>query len=275
MMFRPGIFLDTFQESFRNKMFLFFFIVASLIVGSIGLALNMDVVNGVMRGVTFFGSELRVPAFSVKQWVESFQAGLAMVIGTFGLFLALMATSTLFPQMLQKGSVDLLLCRPIPRWRLVTARFLGGAAIMAFNAAYLFVGVWAVLGLKAGVWNQGFPISTILAIFSFIVLFSAVMLVSVTTESGPAGLLVAATMLMFSPLLAAHEQITPALSSELYRRVFRSLYWVVPKTAETIGAMRRLITERPLEINWVVGTSFAFALVCYIATVIYFTRKDY
>jgi len=274
-MFRPGVFLDTFQESFRNKMFLFFFIVASLIVGSIGLALNMDVVNGVMRGVTFFGSELRVPAFTVKQWVESFQAGLAMVIGTFGLFLALMATSTLFPQMLQKGSVDLLLCRPIPRWRLVTARFLGGAAIMAFNAAYLFVGVWAVLGLKAGVWNQGFPISTILAIFAFIVLFSAVMLVSVTTESGPAGLLVAATMLMFSPLLAAHEQITPALSSELYRRVFRSLYWVVPKTAETIGAMRRLITERPLEINWVVGTSLAFALVCYIATVIYFTRKDY
>jgi ABC-2 type transport system permease protein len=275
MMFRPGVFLDTFQESFRNKMFLFFFIVATLIVGSIGLALNMDVVNGVMRGVTFFGSELRVPAFTVKQWVESFQAGLAMVIGTFGLFLALMATSTLFPQMLQKGSVDLLLCRPIPRWRLVTARFLGGAAIMAFNAAYLFVGVWAVLGLKAGVWNQGFPISTILAIFAFIVLFSAVMLVSVTTESGPAGLLVAATMLMFSPLLAAHEQITPALSSELYRRIFRSLHWVVPKTAETIGAMRRLITERPLEINWVVGTSLAFALVCYIATVIYFTRKDY
>ncbi len=274
-MFRPGVFVDTFQESFRNKMFLFFFIVASLIVGSIGLALNMDVVNGVMRGVTFFGSELRVPAFTVKQWVESFQSGLAMVIGTFGLFLALMATSTLFPQMLQKGSVDLLLCRPIPRWRLVTARFLGGAAIMAFNAAYLFVGVWAVLGLKAGVWNQGFPISSVLATFAFIVLFSAVMLVSVTTESGPAGLLVAATMLMFSPLLAAHEQITPALSSELYRRVFRSIYWIVPKSAETIGAMRRLITERPLEINWVVGTSFAFALVCYIATVIYFTRKDY
>ena len=78
-----------------------------------------------------------------------------------------------------------------------------------------------------------------------------------------------------SPVLAAHEQITPALSSELYRRVFRSMYWIVPKSAETIGAMRRLITERPLELNWVVGTSFAFALVCYIATVIYFTRKDY
>jgi ABC-type transport system involved in multi-copper enzyme maturation permease subunit len=274
-MFRPGIFFDTFQESFRNKMFLFFFVVSSLIIGSIGLALNMDVVNGVMRGVTFLGNELRVPAFTVKQWVESLQSGLAMVIGTFGLFLALMATSTLFPTMLQKGSIDLLLCRPIPRWRLVTARFLGGASIMAFNAAYLFIGVWTVLGWKSGVWNQGFPLSTILAIFAFVVLFSVVMVVSVTTESGPAALLAASTMLMFSPLLAAHEQITPAFSSELYRQAYRSMYWVMPKSAETIGAMRRLITERPLAINWVVGTSLAFALVCYVVTMIYFTRKDY
>jgi len=279
---RSGVFFDTFLESFRNKMFLFFFIVASLIIGSIGLTLNMDVVNGVMRGVTFFGNELKVPEFTVKQWVESLQAGLAMLIGTFGLFLALMATSTLFPTMLQKGSIDLLLCRPIPRWRVITLRFLGGASIMAFNAAYLFLGVWIVLGWKSEVWNQGFPLAAVLAIFAFIILFSVVMLVSVTTESAPAGLLVAFTMLVFSPILASHEQITPAFSSELYRRVFRFLYWVLPKPAETIGAMRRLILEtpfemfrKPLQLDWVLGTSALFALVCYVATVVYFMRKDY
>ncbi len=274
-MLRPGILFDTFLESFRNKMFLFFFIASSLVVGSIGLALNMDAVNGVVRGVTIFGSELKVPAFTVKQWVENLQTGLAMVIGTFGLFLALMATSTLFPQMLQKGSVDLLLCRPVPRWRIITARYIGGAAIMAFNAAYLFLGVWAVLGLKSGVWNRGFPLSVLFAIFAFVVLFSVVMAVSVITESSPAGLLVACTMLVFSPVLAQHERITPAFSSELYRQVFRSLYWVLPKAAETISAMRRLILEQRLEIRWVLSTSLAFALACYIVTVIYFTRKDY
>src|SRR5262245_54564788 len=272
---RPGIFLDTFQESFRNKMFLFFFVVATLIVGSIGLALNMDAVNGVMRGVTFFGTALRVPGFTVKQWVENLQSGLAMLIGTFGLFMALMATSTLFPTMLQKGSIDLLLCRPLPRWRIITARFLGGASIMAFNAVYLFAGVWAVLGMKSGVWNNAFPLSAVLVIFAFVVLFSVVMIVSTMTESGPAGLLVAFTMLIFSPVLAAHEQITPAFSSELYRKVFRSLYWVLPKSAEPIGAMRRLIQNRPLDIHWVLGTSVLFALTCYVATMVYFTRKDY
>jgi ABC-type transport system involved in multi-copper enzyme maturation permease subunit len=270
-----GIFLDTFQESFRNKSFLFFFIVATLIVASIGLALNMDIVNGVMRGVTFFGNELRVPAFSAQQWVENLQAGLAMLIGTFGLFLALMATSTLFPTMLQRGSVELLLCRPIPRWRIITARFLGGASIMAFNAVYLFVGVWAVLGLKSDVWNNAFPLSSILVIFAFIVLFSVVMISSVITDNGASGLLTAFTMLIFSPILAAHERITPAFSTELYRKIFRSLYWTLPKTAETISAMRRLILNRPLDIDWAIGTSALFALACYVGTMIYFTRKDY
>jgi ABC-type transport system involved in multi-copper enzyme maturation permease subunit len=281
-MFKPGILFDTFLESFRNKMFLFFFVVSSLVVGTIGLALNMDVVNGVMRGVSILGNEIKMPAFTARQWVESLQTGLAMVIGTVGLFLALLATSTLFSSMLQKGSIDLLLCRPIPRWRVMTSRFLGGASIMAFNGAYLFLGVWTVLGWKSGVWNSGFPLAAVLAIFAFVVLFSVVMVVSVITESGPAGLLAAFCLLIFSPILAAHEQITPAFSSELYRQVFRSLYWVLPKSAETIGAMRRLILEtpfqmfrKPLDLNWVLGTSGLFALACCVATMVYFTRRDY
>jgi len=49
----------------------------------------------------------------------------------------------------------------------------------------------------------------------------------------------------------------------------------VPKSAETIGAMRRLITDSPLEIGWVLGTSLVFALGCYVVTMVYFMRKDY
>jgi len=146
---------------------------------------------------------------------------------------------------------------------------------MAFNAAYLIAGVWFVLGMKSGVWTRGFPISSLLVIFAFVVLFSVVMLVSVITENGPAGLLAAYTLFLFSPVLAAHERITPVLSRELYRVIFRSLYWIVPKSAETIGAMRRLIADQPLDIGWVVGTSSAFALLCYVVTMVYFTRKDY
>ena len=106
-----------------------------------------------------------------------------MLISVIGLLVALIATSTLFTQVLQKGSVE------EPRT----------------------------------------PPSTILVIFGFVIMFSIVMTASVMTENGPVGLLCAYTLLVFSPILTAHERITPAFSKELYRQVFRFLYWVVPK----------------------------------------------
>ena len=183
---KPGVFLDTFEESFRNNMFLFFFAISSLFIASIALALNMDIVSGVIAGVTFFGEELEIPRMTVPQFINAVQSGMAMMIATIGLFLALMATSTLFPLMTQKGSIELLLCRPAPRWRLMVARFLGGTAIMALNAGYLIVGVWLVLGLKSGIWNTGFPKSTLLIVTAFVFLYSAVMTLSVMTENSRA-----------------------------------------------------------------------------------------
>lgn len=274
-MLKPGVFLDTFEESFRNNMFAFFFAISTLVILSIGLAFNMDIVNGVLRGATLFGEVIPISFDNVQRFVERLQAGLAMLIATIGLLLALLATSTLFPPMLQKGSIDLLLCRPIPRWRLMAARYLGGVSIVAFNAAYLILGVWLVLGLKSGIWNAGFPMATALLVFAFAVLFAVIMLFSVITENGAVGLLVAYAIFMFSPVLAAHEHITPVFSKELYRDIFRSLYWFFPKTAETIGAIRRLIADRPLDIMAAVLTSLAFAAGCFIITMVYFTRKDY
>src|SRR5262249_21691566 len=125
VMLRPGLYIDTLQESFRNKMFLAFFIASSLVIGTIALALNMDVVQGIIQGASFFGNQLQFRKQpTVALFVTNIQTGLAMMIATIGLILAMLATSTLFPQILQKGSIELLLCRPVPRWRIITARFL-------------------------------------------------------------------------------------------------------------------------------------------------------
>ena len=256
-------------------MFAFFFVISTLIIGSIGLALNMDIVTGAIQGVTFFGEELEIPAMTVEEFINEVQAGMAMMISILGVFLALMATSTLFLLMLQKGSIELLLCRPVPRWRLICARYLGGIAIMAANGFYLITGVWIVLGLKSGIWNTGFPLSSVLIIVAFTFLYAAVMTVCVVTENAPSGLLAGYTILMFSPVLAAHERFTPVFSKEIYRDVYRAVYWMFPKVAELIGAARRLIAGTPLEIGTAIWTSVVFTAVCFGVTVIYFSRRDY
>ena len=82
-----------------------------------------------------------------------------------------------------------------------------------------------------------------------------------TFENGAVGLLVGYAILMFSPILAAHERIAPVFSKELYRGMFRSLYWVLPKVAELIGAARDLIADTPLEVETVLVTSALFGAV--------------
>ena len=62
---------------------------------------------------------------------------------------------------------------------------------------------------------------------------------------------------------------------ELYRNMFRSMYWVFPKVAELIGAVWSLIVGTPLEIGTVLWTSALFTAGCFTVTVIYFARKDY
>ena len=131
------------------------------------------------------------------------------------------------------------------------------------------------MGVKSGIWNTGFPLSTILIVIAFIFLYVVVMALSVMSENAAVGLLAGYAILMFSPILAAHERITPVLSNELYRDIFRSLYWVVPKIAELIGAMRNLIAGTPMELTTVLWTSGLFATGCFAVTVLYFLRKDY
>ena len=84
------------------------------------------------------------------------------------------------------------------------------------------------------------------------------------------GLLAGYTILMFSPVLAAHERITPVFSKEIYRDVFRTLYWMFPKVAELIGPARSLIVGTPLKIGTALWTSVVFTAVCFGVTVIYF-----
>ena len=57
--------------------------------------------------------------------------------------------------MLMKGTVDMLLVKPIHRWVLLTYKYVGGLTFVFLNTAYAIVGIWLVVGLKSGVWPTG------------------------------------------------------------------------------------------------------------------------
>ncbi len=89
-----------------------------------------------------------------------------------GIFIAILVTAPMIPQTFEPGALNLLLSKPINRWAMFLAKFCGGCAFITICAAYLFVGIWFILGVRLGIWNNGLLISIPIYVFVFAIYFA-------------------------------------------------------------------------------------------------------
>ena len=104
--------------------------------------------------------------------INTFVVGLlAVLLGGGGVFVALLVTASMIPQTFEAGSVDLLLSKPVHRSWLFLAKFFGGCAFIAINAAYFIIGLWLLLGLRIGLWNHSILWAIPLYLFLFAIYY--------------------------------------------------------------------------------------------------------
>jgi ABC-type transport system involved in multi-copper enzyme maturation permease subunit len=124
--------------------------------------------------------------------VFSIEGGL---IGTYGagiaMLLASVVTAFFIPNMLHKGTIDLLLAKPVRRSALFVCKFLGGLIFMFVNTLMVVVGIWLVLGLRSGLWAPGFLLSIFILTFEFAIFYSVSALFGVLTRSPIVSILMA------------------------------------------------------------------------------------
>ena len=89
-----------------------------------------------------------------------------------GLAIAIVVTASIIPETFEPGSLNLLLSKPVSRWGLFVAKFIGGCVFISICATYLFAGVWLWLGLALGVWESAILLSILLYIVVFGIYFS-------------------------------------------------------------------------------------------------------
>jgi ABC-type transport system involved in multi-copper enzyme maturation permease subunit len=135
--------------------------------------------------VLFFG------LLPVQSWAtpRAEQVGLVMnvLVNTVGaavaMLLSTIITAFFIPNMLRKGTVDLLIVKPIHRPTLLIYKYLGGLLFMLLNAALIVAGVWLVAGLRSGYWVNSFLLSIPLLTFEFAIYYSCSTLFGVLTRS--------------------------------------------------------------------------------------------
>ncbi len=133
----------------------------------------------------FFGAlEVPVPLMTlaaITQFVGDW------IIGGFGtsviMFLSIIMTASFLPTMLGKGTIDLLLAKPISRTALLLDKFLGGLLFMILNTAFIMVGIWLALGFQTGLWTHALLLCVPIYTFQFAIFYSVSALIAVLTRS--------------------------------------------------------------------------------------------
>ncbi len=85
--------------------------------------------------------------------------------------------------MLRKGTIDFLIAKPIPRWLLLAYKYVGGLLFMFLTTLVVVGGIWAVLGLRSGIWAPGFLLTIFVLTFQFAIFYAVSTLMGVMTRS--------------------------------------------------------------------------------------------
>jgi len=133
----------------------------------------------------FFGA---VPLTSLGQslgfYISFIEGGLVNGIGAWvGIMIGVVITAFFIPNMLRKGTIDLLLAKPIHRTTLLIYKYIGGLTFVFLNSLVAVGGMWLAIGLRSGIWATGFLLTVFVLTFFFAILYAVSTLFSVLTRS--------------------------------------------------------------------------------------------
>ena len=198
--------------------------------------------------IEVLNAPLSFQLFVLAQNVLSFGAWIAILVGV-------VITSFFIPTMCAKGTVDMLLVKPIRRWMILLYKYVGGLTFIFLNSMFALVGMWLMLGLRTGVWAHGLILLVLTLTFFFAILYSISTFVGVLTKSTIASIIVtiAAWAICFSIGLTHKLFDARARSEARQARVEQGLLpddkrWGDGKLATTAKVMHA-VTPRTEELN--------------------------
>ena len=134
--------------------------------------------------VVFFAVPVRVLHFPINAYVQFWESWIINWIGAaVALLLSTIITAFFIPNMLRKGTVDLLLVKPISRPALLLNKYIGGLLFIFLNTVVVVAGIWLVLGLRTNLWGIGFLLSIPVLTFQFAVYYAVSTLFAVLSRS--------------------------------------------------------------------------------------------
>ncbi len=274
---------NTFREALAKKIFIGYYIFYAIVVLIMLFAVNLDAVEGI------------VSFADIKQVIISVETGFLSLSFNLILFFSLISTSSFIPSMLEKGTIDLLISKPISRFTILMSKFLGAVLFVAVSMVFLIGSIWLILSLKSGYWSPAFLSSILSLTLAFAVMYSITVLIGLLTNSSVISILINFFMIfVLCPVLSIRESVIfTFVKNESVQFVFNFLYYIFPKPGEikdvtnamisgdNIAMWKSTITQNEMGLTsiepaWMaVISSLIFCAVLMSYSVYYFSKKDY
>ncbi|MGH2568730.1 MAG: ABC transporter permease, partial [Bacteroidota bacterium] len=234
-------------------------------------------------GATMPGQALKETGMADFLLLQLFNASSSaiMLLGLFG-------TVGLIPSLLEKGTVELFLSKPVSRTNLFLSRCAGAVSGIALNIIYFTLGIWLVFGLKVGVWHWGFLASSLLTTYIFTCFFALAAFFGVVGQSTGVAIILAFGFSMLASVLETRELLLYKIWDNLiYHRTLDTLYYIVPQLNAMSKSAATLIGKLPVSMTpRTFSTPDSFSILpfiystisaagMYFLAVLYFKSRDY
>jgi len=273
---------DVMREAAARWTLVAYFFLSTIFILIFASAINLDIVDGALAGAKLFGKSVEVNgSISIEKLVMGFESGFSGILYVLCTFLAIFATAHLVPRMQEKGTIDLYLSRPVSRMKLILSRYVAGLILAGSNVLYLIGSIWLIVAWKTHVFHPRFFLAGGVILFLIAVLLAFAFMIGVITSSTAVSIMATYGVFFFGLMLAGHARIEAALSKEWQAAAIRTLYWIMPKTAELATSVVAYVGGPQLqnEILKVTAAPFwstaIFGLVCLTLASWMFQRKEF
>lgn len=268
---------ETFREAKARKTLVgFFFLSCFLIIIAFLVFQNETVQNAMHESETIRAEDVAAAVLDTTV-LDVMWMIIAWNLYVFAMCLGIFASASFITSLMEKGTVDLLLSKPVPRWMYIMGRYTGAFIIMFLEVAFFVLGMWAVVSLSVGTWNWGFPMSIVHIMLGFAGLYSVVVLVSVLSRSNLLAIIAGFGIFFIAFLLSIGRlgaEIADTGTKGPLGYIADVLYFIFPQTTDMGSNMANGIIGK--EVKWTpIFLNLGLTVSYMTLSVVAFRKKEF
>jgi hypothetical protein len=176
-----ALLLDAYREMNAKRMFWFVLVISGIVIaGLASLGVNAE------EQITILGIRTRLPALYSRATLFTLvyeYVGIQIWLAWIAMILAIISTSSMFPDLMTGGSIDLYLSKPLGRLRLFLTKYVAGILFVALQVTVFSIASFIVVGVRGGVWEPKLFLAVPLVVSVFSYLWGVSVLMGVLTRS--------------------------------------------------------------------------------------------